>query len=251
VQFFLNAVLPWVIVLGIFPLLGFLFGRLFCGWLCPEGAIFELAEFLTLKILGRRNLFSHEANDPRDARGSRTLYGVLSLLLVATIPPVTGAFLSGYFIAPARIWQEITTLDLSFGLKAGIIGMSIYMVVTAVFVRHIFCRYVCAPGLMQMLFGWLSPVSLRIRFNRMNMHTCTDCRRCELVCFMGVRPRHPRRDINCVNCGECITACRQELGEKNGLFRYAQGNALNSPAPTDNLKPDCNSQGHCKKGSYA
>jgi ferredoxin len=53
------------------------------------------------------------------------------------------------------------------------------------------------------------------------LSSCTDCRRCEKVCFMDVKPRAPRRDINCVNCGECIEACNMELGHKKGLFKFS------------------------------
>lgn len=240
-QFFLNAVLPWIIVLSIFPLLGLLFGRFFCGWLCPEGALFELAEFLNLKLLGRRNLYRKKPNDPEDAQGYRVVYGFIALFLLLTIPPLTGIFLSGYFIAPKTIWHEITTLQLSFGLKAGIIGVWIYMIVTSVFVRHVFCRYVCAPGLMQMLLGWVSPFSLRIHFDRKNYSKCTDCKACEKICFMGVKPRLPKKDINCVNCGECIIACKKELGDEHGLFGYDFGEkTVDRRGQMVSAKPACN-----------
>ncbi|GER93719.1 4Fe-4S binding protein [Dissulfurispira thermophila] len=222
VHFFLKAILPWVIVLCIFPLFGVLLGRSFCGWLCPEGALFELADFLTLKTIGQRSLYKKKLNDPEIKKGNKFFYGILSGLFLLIVPPLTGAALTGYFIAPKIIWHQITTGNFTFGVKAGIIGVSIYMFVTSILVRHAFCKYVCAAGLMQMLFGWISPVSLRIKFDRENLSRCTDCKRCEKACFMDVKPRYPKKDINCVNCGECITACRKELGDKC-LFSYSFG----------------------------
>lgn len=109
----------------------------------------------------------------------------------------------------------------TFGVKAGIIGVSIYILISSIIVRHTLCKYVCSAGLMQMLFGWVSPVSLRIKMDTDRFSSCTDCRRCEKVCFMDVKPRAPRRDINCVNCGECIEACHKELGDGKGLFSYS------------------------------
>lgn len=222
-QFFLNAILPWIIVLSVFPLMGFLFGRLFCGWLCPEGALFELADFLSLKIIGRRNLFIKNQNGPHAPDRHRLIYGVLAVLILLTIPPIVGIGLTGFFIAPKSIANQIMSGEFSFGLKAGIIGVSIYMFITSILVRHFFCKYVCAAGLMQTLFGWISPVSMRLVFDKKNISRCTDCKGCEKVCFMEVKPRNPKRDINCVNCGECITACEKELGNDN-LFDYSFGN---------------------------
>jgi len=96
-------------------------------------------------------------------------------------------------------------------------------------VRHTLCKYVCGAGLMQMLFGWASPVSLRIKADADRLKACTDCKGCETVCFMNVKPRLPKKDINCVNCGECIIACNKELGEGRGVFNFSQSKLCGVP----------------------
>lgn len=222
-HFLLRAILPWVLILSIFPLLGYFTGRFFCGWLCPEGALFEWADYLTLRLLGKRSLYSKKPNDPDVRRGNKLLFGMIALLSIVVIPLSGGIALTGYFVAPKTIWSQITTWDFTFGVKAGIIGVSIYMLIGSIFVRHTFCKWVCAAGLMQMLFGWVSPVSLRLKMDTTRAAECTDCKGCEKACFMSVLPRKNKRDVSCVNCGACIVACNKELGNGKGLFHYEVG----------------------------
>ncbi len=226
---FLKGILPWVVFLAVFPLLGYLTGRLFCGWLCPEGALFELADFLTLKLLGRRSLYGRRPNDPEEAKGHRLLYGSLAVLTLAIIPLAGGVALTGYFVNPVTIRHQIAAWQFTFGVKAGIIGVAIYMITTSVFVRHVLCRFVCAAGLMQMLFGWISPVSLRLKMDTARVSACTDCRGCDRACFMNVTPRKNKRDISCVNCGACVVACNAELGQGKGLFHLGFGKGCALP----------------------
>lgn len=222
-QFFLKAILPWVAVLAVFPLLGVFTGRLFCGWLCPEGALFELADHLTLKLTGRRSLFIKRPNDP-DVSHERKLIAIfIALVSLLVLPLLGGIALTGYFVAPRTIWSQIVNWNFTFGVKAGIVGVSLYMLITSILVRHALCKYICAAGLMQMLFGWVSPISVRVRMELSRADECTNCRGCEKACFMQVLPRANKRDISCVNCGACVIACHRELGEGKGLFRYQAG----------------------------
>ncbi len=222
-RFFLKGVLPWLLLLSLFPLLGFFTGRFFCGWLCPEGAMFELADFLTLRLLGRRSLYAKKPNDPDVPKENRLLYGIMALLCAVVLPLLGGAALTGYFIAPKTIWSQIATWNFTFGVKAGIIGVSIYMLITSVLVRHVLCKFICAAGLMQMLFGYISPISLRLKMDTARFSACTDCKGCDRACFMNVTPRKIKRDISCVNCGACVEACSKELGAGKGLFQLDFG----------------------------
>jgi len=228
-RFFLKAILPWILILSVFPLLGTLTGRFFCGWFCPEGAMFELFDFLSTKIFGRRSLVSKKPNDSGIPAQSRMPYIILAVLCMVLISLFAGAALTGYFVNPRTIWIQIVNWEFTFGVKAGIIGVSIYMFISAMIVRHTLCKYVCGAGLMQMLFGWASPASLRIKADPERLLNCTDCKGCETVCFMNVKPRLPKKDINCVNCGECITACNNELGQDKGIFSYSQSRFCTLP----------------------
>jgi polyferredoxin len=230
VQFFLKAILPWLLFLALFPLLGYLTGRFFCGWLCPEGALFELSDFLTLKLLGRRSLYGRNAHEPDQGRAHPFLYGSIAVLSAVIIPLAGGVALTGYLVAPMTIFHQIATWEFTFGVKAGIIGVAIYMLVSSIFVRHVLCKFVCAAGLMQMLFGWISPLSLRLKMDTSRIPACTDCKGCDKACFMNVIPRKNKRDISCVNCGECIVVCNKELDESKGLFHLGFGTSCSVPA---------------------
>jgi ferredoxin-type protein NapH len=243
VQFFLKAILPWLVFLSIFPVLGYVSGRFFCGWLCPEGALFELSDFLTIRLLGRRSLYAKKPNDPEVLPRHRIRYGVIAFLSAVAIPILGGIALTGYLVAPTTIWRQLMTVEFTFGVKAGIVGVSIYMLITSILVRHVLCRFVCAAGLMQMLFGWISPVSLRLGMDTARISACTDCRGCDRACFMSVTPRRNRRDISCVNCGACIDACNTELGEGKGLFHLGFGKKCALP------KKNCGRAADAVRGS--
>jgi len=234
-QFFIKAIVPWIGVLAFFPIMGFLLGRTFCGWLCPEGLLFEIADFFSERILGRKDIFRSVKNSNTVNLPTRIIFSVIAILFYSIVPATLGFLLSAYFIPPELLFSQLKTLNFSTGVRAAIIGMSIYVFITSILLRHIFCKYICAPGLMQVLFGWVSPISMKLRFKREEFSRCTDCRACEKVCFMNVKPRSPKANINCVNCGECIEACSKEIGKPLFEFVFKKHEANHKKTPLKDI----------------
>lgn len=215
----LKAILPWVTILSIFPILGFFTGRLFCGWLCPEGTLFELADFFTQKILGRRTLLADPKSAlilPRPTWASRIGFSLIGLVTFLALGLALGLVVASFFIAPSALFERVAHGDVSRPLAIGVGGVVLYIFITSILVRHVFCKVVCGAGMLQVLFSWASPVTMRLAFDRERGADCTNCRACEKVCFMNLNPRNLKRELSCVNCGECIAACRNEL-EPRGI----------------------------------
>jgi polyferredoxin len=212
VNFVFKAVLPaWFLLLSV-PLWGLVIGRLACGWFCPMGAMLEAGDWFA-------------RNTKRMVKGGLDiLRSLLTIQLLVACLLVIGLFLSAYFIKPSEILRQVTTLQVTPFLMAATFANAAVIFISYTFLRRLFCSYVCLGAIFQMLPAVASPISFRVRFDRKRAKLCTNCRGCEKECFMGIRPRAMKKvDPKCVACGNCITACIQELGKKDRLFDYGFG----------------------------
>ncbi len=128
---------------GMFLLLAFLatswiFGKSFCGWLCPVGAVSEY-----LWRLGRQT-FGRNFRPPRRAdlplRGLKYILMGLFLLAVAAMPAAAvRSFLEGSYgiIGDVRMLHFFRDLGLAGGLVLAL------LVLASVFVQNFWCRYLC------------------------------------------------------------------------------------------------------------
>ncbi|MBF0473979.1 MAG: 4Fe-4S binding protein [Nitrospirae bacterium] len=229
-NFLIKGVLPWFLFLLSFPIWGAILGRFFCGWLCPVSTIMEWGDALIKQI--KRTLKYFSASSDRDFKD--LFYGLLSGLISLITLIFISIIFSGFFIAPRDIFRQIITLNLTSNLIFTTLGMAGLVVATVLFAKRLLCNYVCIFGLVQMLAAIVSPISMRVRFDRKNGKNCTNCRGCENACLMGLKPRTLiKMSTSCINCGECMTACEKELGVGMKLFhyRFGKGNPLRGTAP--------------------
>jgi polyferredoxin len=211
--FVFRAVLPaWFLLLSV-PLWGLVIGRLACGWFCPMGAMLEAGDFFNrnIKLMAQAGVWN-------------IIRGLLTIMLLVASLLTIGVFLSGYFIKPSEILQQVTTFKFTPFLLAATFANAAVIFIAYTFLRRLFCSYICLGAIFQMLPAVASPLSFRVRFDRKRAKLCTNCKQCEAVCFMGIRPRTMKKvDPICVACGNCITACTGELGKKDKLFDYGFG----------------------------
>ena len=181
--------IPWM-PLGIWGLIGSIFGRLSCGWVCPFGFIQDLLAKIPLP----------KWNPPRWTRFIKyaVLFGMVFLVavLVGTktrwffcgICPAATIFANGWYWI--KEGMQVPLLRIAF-----LIGFVVLML----FVRRGFCRIVCPIGAGLAFFNRIALLSLKYL-----PRWCSDCMLCLRSCPSGKGPLENPRDAECVYCLDCF-----------------------------------------------
>ena len=205
----LNAAKPlhgnflWMIPgAGLFILtLSVVFGRAFCGWICPLGTLLDWIRPLAFWQKGIHKRLS--------ARNSRIRFMILAGVIAASL--VSIQFL-GWF-DPLIIFNRsasaiITNLFLTDSSSLRVWPFSISILFIAIIALEIFrprywCRNLCPFGALLSL-----PANFSL-LNRRVTNACTYCGDCRKVCPMnaiGAEP-HETRYSDCTFCLDCESAC--------------------------------------------
>ncbi len=199
-----------------------IFGRVYCGYLCPQMIFSEASQALELRL--RRRFKS----SPRI--GNALFYGVLGIASVF----LAFVFMS-YFVEPRDLARRLMTFDIH--TAAGISGAAVTLLtfLDFSFLRLRFCTTACPYGYLQ---GMLADGNTLLVEYHDEQHNCIECKKCVRDCPMGIDIRQSPFQIECVHCGECIDSCNTILArlKKPGLIRYAWGTrnlAPKSPIPVD------------------
>ncbi len=177
--------------------LGVVFGRAFCGYLCPLGALQEFFGMIGKAIWPRKRPTMPAALD-RPARYLK--YVVLAFFTIWTFQ---AAELVIRPYDPWVAWMHLTSDELlvEFALGTAVLGISL---AGSVVYERFFCKYLCPMGA---TLGIVSKVSL---FKvRRSAETCTSCGSCDKACPVNITVStvDSVRSAECLACNECVNAC--------------------------------------------
>jgi len=163
----------------------------FCGWLCPFGALQELARLPAEWLRLRQFALPHRVD--LGLRGVK--YAVLALVLASALLPQAWAE------TVAEIEPFKTSITLGFDRSLPFVLYAGSLIVLNLFVHKAFCRYLCPLGAALALGG-----RLRIPDWLARRKQCgTPCQLCRVRCKYGAIERSGRIDYAaCFQCMDCV-----------------------------------------------
>jgi NosR/NirI family transcriptional regulator, nitrous oxide reductase regulator len=174
--------LAWYLFMGFVVVSTVLWGRLYCGRICAYGALTQLLD----PIVPRKMRLEIPVRIEKHA--NRIKYGVLAAVLVYFV-------ITRDVAMPVRYAEPFWMFSL-FGTTGMWAGLAVLLVAT-VFVRNLYCRFLCPVGAM---LGIMSNLTV---FRIKRWSECNTCKICEKTCEWGAIRGPQIVKSECVRCDDC------------------------------------------------
>lgn len=213
-----------------------LFGRIWCGWACPQTVFLEFV-FRPIERLFEGDAASRRRLDRAQWDRSKIGRKILKYLVFCIVAWILSNTLLAYFLGREALLGIITKspfLNPSLFIVM-IVGMALVLFEFAFF-REQFCTLLCPYARFQSVL--MDRDSLAILYDSSRGEPrgkmgkadgdCLDCGQCIRVCPTGIDIRNGIQ-LECVQCAACIDACdsiMEKAHRPSGLIRYSTENSI-------------------------
>jgi cytochrome c oxidase accessory protein FixG len=231
------GVVTFVVFIYLFTMI---YGRVFCGWACPQTIFMEMIfRRLEWLIEGNPNQQRKLNQGPWD--GNKVVRKTLKHLVFFGLSFLIANTFLAYIIGVDDLFKIITE-----PVSQHVGGFVALLVFTGAFygvyayAREIVCTVICPYGRLQGVLLDKNTLVVAYDYNRgeprgkgkrpseAGLGDCIDCHQCVVVCPTGIDIRNGTQ-LECVNCTACIDACNMVMDKVNlpkGLIRFASENQL-------------------------
>lgn len=240
-QDFHLFVLAFIAIIVFVFLFTVIYGRIFCGWICPQTVFMEIV-FRKIEFWIEGSATKQRSRNKRPMDGEKlfrkTLKHSVFFLIAFIVANIFMVYLTGtkvFFDHLTSSPLEAPSLFLSVVCFAGVF----YFVFA--FFREQACTLVCPYGRLQgalldkksiiITYDWIRGeprVPPKKAKDNPDAGDCIDCLKCVQVCPTGIDIRNGTQ-LECVNCTACVDACNSimdRVKRPRGLIRYASHNSI-------------------------
>lgn len=198
-----------LILAGGIPLfITLLFGKVFCGWVCPYNLIAEYAD--KIRKIVRPKTIRLKNKNPRPHYYWFVFGAIVTFIAISGIPAIT--FLSFPGLISAQIADYVI-----FGALGLEILFVVFILLLEIFIAPRFwCKYACPVGATLGLLRARNTLAITYDANVCANNCPVNLKKvtlCNEACPLQLNPRQEGIYPYCINCGECIDACENKGGQ--------------------------------------
>jgi ferredoxin-type protein NapH len=193
-----------------------IFGRAFCGWVCPMDFLYEMVD--KVRVRRQKTEVRSQNSEARSQKKILNISPKIGYVIIGVLLGVSALisipFFTNYISHLTNFFRALTGsvfMALNLPVEPVVVAYSLSVIAVLLVLEYIYprlwCRVLCPVGKTYGLFNKVSLLKLKFVEGE-----CGECGLCDQMCYMNVKiakniDRQGLRDTNCIYCGRCVEGC--------------------------------------------